>query len=88
MRNALENSIGKTLFLELPARPVDPGYKLVGIVKVGNLHGSTIPQQFLSAIELGCLVAICSRDLFAQHVTPDGQVTHENGFSERSGVVE
>jgi hypothetical protein len=68
-------------FRNIPTFPGFSRYKLVCNDEIGNLHVVAIPKQFLSSVEFA-LVAL------AQHPASNSQVTHEDGFSERTGIVE
>ena len=68
--------------LQAPTFSVGSFYKLVGRLKVGDLHVFTIPVQALASGE-PCLAAFSL--LIA--VTSDRQVAHKHGLCQRTGIV-
>ena len=75
--------LGQTIPLHVPALPVSPSHKLIGLFHIGDLHLLAIPQQLPATIVIHLIFCV----FFSQHVTSDRQVAHQHGFGHRPGVV-
>src|SRR5690606_8191482 len=65
--------------LDFETFPVSPSDELIGFLHVGDPHVLAIQEKFLPSEEFHLSAAV----LAPEQVTPNGQITHQNGLGHR-----